>query len=488
VTEATVPGGSEQGSAEEFVPDLTRVTAGSSDVTPELRDLLAGYGGLLETINGRPMLLWVPLVGSRLLRWVKVPAPRRLVRIFVVRHIHRCISALECAAGSRAALLGDSAAPERDLAMLQQFQRSLPSRIRLAIIWPLAMLVVLGVAYGLSAFIHANYSNLLGDLTSAALDLNRNAALKALQKAKHYADVSQTPEALLYARAAIIVASSAALVIVPFLPAFAFSRRLLARVADVEAGGFASLGARKLPEMDLDLIAWLLLLPAVALIGVYDILEYRDIKAPAAVTRSFGCAMIGLAAIAGLELRARYIARHSGAQRPPRRTSLGLATVLSLLTLIAPSLGAHKNQPWEIGLGAKGWINELNFMVTSIEQNAQCRDPLRPLKPDEQFLLFVLETWSDVDQFIDPTLATDLTLRHWSVEPKVGPSTENLYVYAKCSDGAEAISQPISPGAHTKTLIVVNAPKEAAVLQLKIPSYYGGVWRWRIPPAGNQKR
>jgi hypothetical protein len=64
-----------------------------------------------------------------------------------------------------------------------------------------------------------------------------------------------------------------------------------------------------------------------------------------------------------------------------------------------------------------------------------------------------------------------------------GVLEKDLYMYTKCSDDTEAISQPVVPAAHTKTVVVINAPKPAAFLQLDTP--FDEVWRWRVPPAGS---
>jgi hypothetical protein len=98
-------------------------------------------------------------------------------------------------------------------------------------------------------------------------------------------------------------------------------------------------------------------------------------------------------------------------------------------------------------------------------------------------LRFDLDVWPGVDEFSDPELANALTLSHWGVETKNGHQYKNIYIYTKCGDGTEAISQPIAPGTHTKPVLVISAPKQAAVLQLDIPN--NGVWRWHVPPAGS---
>ena len=235
--------------------------------TEQLRALLVGYAGALETINDAPAILWTKLEGPRLLRWLRVPAPRRLVRILLVRHLSRCVSALKCSVARRAALGDDAAGPKRDLEMLEQFEQSLPPKLRLALIWPVGLLGVLLVAVILANYFGAAYSKLLGDLATAAVNLDRTAAMVAVERAHRRAIVSGVPEEGLYAAAAAVVAWSAMLVIVLLLPAFAAKRQLLAPLAGPEARGFAALDARPVHDVQLDLIAYLLLLPAVALLG-----------------------------------------------------------------------------------------------------------------------------------------------------------------------------------------------------------------------------
>jgi hypothetical protein len=89
--------------------------------TEQLRALLVGYGGVLKTINDAPAILWTKLEG--LLRWLRVPAPRGLVRILLVRHLSRCVSALKCSVARGAALGDDAAGPKRDLEMLERFEQ-----------------------------------------------------------------------------------------------------------------------------------------------------------------------------------------------------------------------------------------------------------------------------------------------------------------------------------------------------------------------------
>jgi hypothetical protein len=50
-------------------------------------------------------------------------------------------------------LADDAPGAQRDLKMLEQFEDSLPTRLRLAFIWPLALLGTLLLAYILDAYV-----------------------------------------------------------------------------------------------------------------------------------------------------------------------------------------------------------------------------------------------------------------------------------------------------------------------------------------------
>jgi hypothetical protein len=100
-----------------------------------------------------------------------------------VRHVSRCRSALKHSAARRGALADDAPGPLRDLKMLKQFKQSLPTDVRLAVIAPLTGLGILFFAFILAKFVmKAVYTKLLADLTTAAVTLDRGAALAAFEK------------------------------------------------------------------------------------------------------------------------------------------------------------------------------------------------------------------------------------------------------------------------------------------------------------------
>jgi hypothetical protein len=470
---------------DESLPARAPESAQVSSGTDELRALLAGYTGVLVTINDAPAMLWHKPERPRLMRWVRVPAPRALVRLLVVSHVSRCVTALKRSVASRAALAEDAPGPRRNLKMLERFEQSLPRGLGLSVVWPLALLGTLLVAYVLANFVmRFAQSQLLGNLTTAVADLDRQAAIDA------FANTPLQPGS--YMGAAVIIAWSVTLVIVPLLPAFSAKRRLLTQLAGREEHGFAALGTRRVYDLELDLVAQLTLVAAVALLGIGLL---------AAGYWRLGAVQFALVALACVELRARYGTRRDGTTRrhPSRlrqlvasvvsigrpRLSLVLACLLSIGWFILLTHLGRAGEPPELEkLGETADVREFALAVTAIQQNAACADAYRPLKPGQQFLRFDLEVSSTVDRFADPGTANVVRLRHWAVEGSDGALEKDLYMYTKCGDGTEAIAQPILPGTHTKTVVVINAPKPARFLELDIPGHQVSRLRWLIPAAG----
>jgi hypothetical protein len=410
---------------DESSPARAPASAQVSGGTDELRALLAGYAGVLETINDAPAMLWHKLERPRLMRWLRVPASRALVRALVVRHVSRCVSALKRNVASRAALADGAPGPQRDLKMLEHVEQSLPTGLRPALIWPLALLGVLLVAYVLANFvIGGGPSKLLGDLTTAAVDLNRRAAIDAFRNRPF--NLNQ------YLAALFIIALSVTLVIVPLLPAFSYKRRLLTQLAGLEEHGFAALGARRVYDLELDLVALLMLVAPSALFNIAMLAAGPE----DGVTQIVVVLQIVLAVVACVELRARYGMRRGGTTRRHGhlsrlsrlvagvvsttglpRLSLVLACALSIgYFIVAVIAGREPPLVVEQQVGEKVGGRQVQFTVTAIQQNAVCADPYRPLKPGQQFLRFVLDVSSTVDRLSDSELANSLSLRHWGVE------------------------------------------------------------------------
>ena len=192
--------------------------------------------------------------------------------------------------------------------------------------------------------------------------------------------------------------------------------------------------------------------------------------------------------LAVIELRACYRERRNGIARcrsVATKVSFAMVAVLSTgLFCGLPSWERKSNVEnivWERQIAKNppapndndktlGWLtNQLFFVVTSIQQNEQCDEPHSLLVKPAQYLRFVLEVWLDVEQFANPSTAHALALPHWSIQDGNANSTGSLYMHAKCGRGLEAISEPIVPGAHTITDVVVSAPWDATSLKLEVP-------------------
>ncbi len=119
---------------------------------------------------------------------------------------------------------------------------------------------------------------------------------------------------------------------------------------------------------------------------------------------------------------------------------------------------------------------DLNFNVTAIKQGVPCA--AAPAGPNQQFLRFDLDAFSESGKFDSEDSEDALRLDNWSVEGANGASDNDLVRYAECGDGAVPISEPIAPGAHARATVVVGAPKPASVLRFSFGELQ---WEWDVP-------
>jgi hypothetical protein len=332
------------------IEDLSRAEV--SGGTEELRALLVGYANVLQTIDEAPAVLWAGVENPRILRWLRFPAPRPLVCTLLVKHVSRCISALKRGGARRVALADDAPGPLRDLKMLEQFEQSLPASVRRAVIVPLALFSILFVAYILANFVFETpESKPLADFATAAFELDRKAALAAVEQEKHNIADSFGM--------AIITLLSLMLVSVPLLPAFWVKRRLLRPLAGLEERGFAALGCRRVQDLELDLLAQLAMTAIAALFGSV-VFSFAALQLwgharnhpmfPGGFGVLLGAVIVALAALASIGLRGRYAARRTDTPRRRRRimrVSLWLVWVLVwvfdiFMFIVLGLLGRHQ--------------------------------------------------------------------------------------------------------------------------------------------------
>jgi hypothetical protein len=285
----------------------------SGGTEQQLHALLVGYASALEATDNAPYVLWANIEKPRILRWLRFPAPRPLVSTLLVRHVSRCVSALKRGVGRQVALADDAPESLRDLKMLEQFEQSLPTGVRIAAIAPLALLAILFVAYILNFLFKAGYSTLLGGFMTVALLRDTGAALSVFENDNVGLGGSEAIP--------MIVAFSATLVIAPLLPAFSVKRRLLRPLAGLETRGFAALGCRRVQDLELDLVTQLFLITPVLVIGVWTL--WLGALAPSSVRAVYGAGdvaagavPVSLAALAGVEVCRRYAVRRMDTMRP----------------------------------------------------------------------------------------------------------------------------------------------------------------------------
>jgi hypothetical protein len=114
-----------------------------------LRALVVGYVDVFETVDRAPLLLWVTPERPRILRWLRFPAHRAVVRILIVRHVSRSVGALQRYAARRVAVADDAREPLIDLNRVETFEKSLPAGPPLIVI---RTLVAFGVLDGMGGW------------------------------------------------------------------------------------------------------------------------------------------------------------------------------------------------------------------------------------------------------------------------------------------------------------------------------------------------
>ncbi len=299
-------------------PTPIRQSADVAIGTVELHALLCSYSDTLTRIEKSPALLWDRPHRSPILCWLRLPAPRALVRSLLTRHISRHVSALRRCAARRVVLTNEAPGPLRDVTMLERFEQSLRPGPRLSLIAPTALLGTLLLAYLFAYWLKSSLSPLMAQLATAAVNLDREAAIEAFKK--------YPIQPHLYAGVAMFITWSVVLIIAPLLPAFSVKRRMLHGAQDIEARVFAALDCSRMNDFEPDLFAQVLLTAEVALLGtglvVFAPIIMHDLDfhfrglAYYGVLTSFclmGVGLVCLTAAAAVELRNRYASRRTGA-------------------------------------------------------------------------------------------------------------------------------------------------------------------------------
>jgi uncharacterized RDD family membrane protein YckC len=335
----------------------------SSGARPGLIALLRAYRDASDLVDRLPPVVLMPQTAGRFGRHVKLPRFRWFVRPAITFHVTRSIDALTRYAAAAAAL--DDAAPvdARDIALLDDFGRSLrPVSVRRAV----TFVVVGGFlgAFAIAKLWHARQATFIGHLTQAIVELDRKGAIRAFDGID-----------LLTVTGAVLI-SLLALWVILLLPAMAFRVKraafnlctrspaaletspaaehaeVSAGVYELERQVFGTIGGRAPREVPLDLIEPALLIATLAIVGGVAIGTAPSSDMGVAVAVGCWCfslaAACGLAVARKLQLRLRpterfvvtvprgHWPRRLGAWAIDALVLLGLAVPVALVTPVKP--------------------------------------------------------------------------------------------------------------------------------------------------------
>lgn len=241
----------------------TTQTASTSPASTRatLVGLIAAYDKTLRLANRSEPL---PCSLSRHRRLGLLVA-RPVLHVLIVRHVDRVLRALTGRLSARAALASDPRADESDLALLGRYLQSLPA----GSLYRHSLLFVTVVCF-LVSYVLANHvfrtpeADLLGDLTSAALTLDRGSAVEAVNSST----LENTGGA-----AVITLWSLWAVLLLPLL-GFREKRIIFTdrRIYTRERDACAAIGQRPPREIQLDLVTQAMLALSVQAFGAGTIL------------------------------------------------------------------------------------------------------------------------------------------------------------------------------------------------------------------------
>jgi hypothetical protein len=127
-----------------LTPDLS--VGQSSKSEEHTRILLRAYQETLEVAEDLPTIVWIPLRGEGLRRYIKVPHLRWFLRYFLSDHIRRGLSLLNRRFHSSAALTGDSEVNQANITAVEHFLQALPlppyKRLGIAVLFAVLVLTL----------------------------------------------------------------------------------------------------------------------------------------------------------------------------------------------------------------------------------------------------------------------------------------------------------------------------------------------------------
>jgi len=284
--------------------------------------LLRAYNDVFNLLEATPKIVWMRASAGPLGRHLRLPRLQWLARRLASWHVAQSISQLKRGCYAAAALDEQSAIHRRDVAMLEDFERSLvPVSVRRAV--TVCIVGSFFVAYGMANIVQAHQTKFIGDFTTAIVELDRHGVVQSFN------EISP----LRLAGAAIL--SLWAVWLVTVLPALAF---LLKREAfnfpassadeladtpardhaapctgvyDLERQAFAAAGTRQPNEPPLDLIWRGMVIASVAIWGIWLLLIEKNPVQPVA-----GIVFLAIAIRAAAKARRQVLRRWKSAPDP----------------------------------------------------------------------------------------------------------------------------------------------------------------------------
>jgi hypothetical protein len=127
-----------------FTPDLP--IGPSSESEEHIRVLLEAYQETLKVAEDLPAIVWIPLRGEGLRRYIKMPHLRYFLRYFLSDHIRRGLGLLKRQFHASAALTGESEANQANINGVEHYLQALPpppyKRLAIAVLFAVLVLTL----------------------------------------------------------------------------------------------------------------------------------------------------------------------------------------------------------------------------------------------------------------------------------------------------------------------------------------------------------
>jgi uncharacterized RDD family membrane protein YckC len=167
---------------------VTPQSAVQEDIAARVQRLLRAYQQVFELVGSRHTMFWWMPNGHRFLKKVKTPRLRQLVPVFTSIHAARSSRQLKRRLNAAAVSANEPKLFEREIALLERFEESLPSVPTRTMISAL-VIGVLALSYGTASSLGGGHDDLqpLGDLIGGVFLLSRSDIVHAIQSYQWHA-------------------------------------------------------------------------------------------------------------------------------------------------------------------------------------------------------------------------------------------------------------------------------------------------------------